>query len=1182
MPVLPSRTALAAALAIALGASAPSAESATRVVAAAPAVDAIDAARSNSDLLILRGGIFDPLSQSLDLSAAGAARTAGSSYAIVQFQPGRVSERNALALRGVEFLGYVPNNAYFVKLTRTGLAELRRDPAVRWAGGVEPGMKLDPSLWLGSRAASSARQPDGSYEIRVTTFRGVPAARVVEALAKLVPSARITAQSQRPDTLQYVRAAVSQSDIDRLLTAASSIDGVAFIEPFIQPRYHNSGAIGAIQGNSTAACAGSGAVCGPTPIWDHGIFGSGQIAGIADSGTTPNAAWFTTINTGSGEHTAITFADDPPPVPPAIGNLSTDNKILGYWVQPGSHPYDAGVFHGTHTTGTLVGDASGTFGATTYIASTPIAANHELADGMAPNAQLLIQDIGADASTSVTVLDFQGTIEQSFNGGARIHNNSWGAPTGGTYSSDDVNLDHMSRKLEDMLVVMSAGNDGPSGGSIGSPGNAKNALTVGALGHAGSLTVASFSSRGPTSDGRTKPDIMAPGTSTISARGSTNVTGTPMAPQTASLDGTSMAAPTIAGNAVLARQFFVDGFYPRGEKTAADAYNPSGDVMKAVLLNGTNTMQTNWPNNNIGWGRGWLDGNLWFNDTMPNGDDSRRLRIFERTNPTGLSTGENNEYTIANVAAGIELRVTLTWFDPDAALGVASTLVNNLDLEVVDPNSATYLGNHLTGGVSTTGGTADNKNTVEQVRFTAPVAGSYTLRVKGTSVPGDGSPGTDRQGYALAVSGSFGPSPTAPAYPAPTDVAVSGNGTSGVAISFTGAAGAESFQLYRANGTCASANAGDFRMVATGATGPLTDDRTQGGFSYAYKVRGVQNDVEGDVSECVDVVSADDCTLAPTFDTQSLAADSTNSTCSVGLTWTAATASCPTSTGVTYKVIRDTDPYFGNPQTLADNLTSPDYTDTAVTNGTPYYYQVVAADSIGNEAPESRVLNVTPSGADGPDPADLLDDVDTHTYLSLEAPWQITNTAAADGVFSYHNAGDNQSYPDLTCASMTLPEIVLPDSATMSFEAKYDLEFEWDGIVQEISTDGGTTWNDLPPDGGYPSDFSQTLNPPVNACGYPANHGAFNGVTTPSSNADPGNGTATAVFKPFTTDLGAYAGQTVMIRLRMSSDPSTTFDGFFLDALHITGEGGTPDIIFQDGFDGPPTGIIRGGDYVCH
>ena len=152
MPAMPSRTALAAALALAL--AAPTAFSATRVVPSSPTPDAIEAARPNSGLLLLRAGIFDSVSQQLDFSAAGAAPATRSSHAIVQFQPGQLADRKALEQRGVEFLGYVPNNAYYVRLSGLGLEQLRRDPAVRWAGTVEPGMKLDPRLWSGVRAKS--------------------------------------------------------------------------------------------------------------------------------------------------------------------------------------------------------------------------------------------------------------------------------------------------------------------------------------------------------------------------------------------------------------------------------------------------------------------------------------------------------------------------------------------------------------------------------------------------------------------------------------------------------------------------------------------------------------------------------------------------------------------------------------------------------------------------------------------------------------------------------------------------------------------------------------------------------------------------------------------------------------------------------------------------------------------
>ncbi|HJT97334.1 MAG TPA: S8 family serine peptidase, partial [Rhodanobacteraceae bacterium] len=1127
-------------------------------------------------------GIFDPKTQQIDAALVGAApATATSNYAIVQFNPGRLAEqRKALEARGVTFLGYVPNHAYYVRLGHSSLDEINRDANVRWAGALAPAFKLDPQLWTNARVDSAAKQADGSYEVMINAFAGVSSAEVAEAIEKLVPGVRITQRSERAQALPYVRAAVSVQSLDALIRAATGIEGVSFVSPWIPTHTMNSGAIGAIQGNATGACGGSGPICGPAPIWDHGIFGSGQIAGIADSGTTPNAAWFTTLDKGAGPHFEITFTDDPPPVLPNVGSLHPDSKILGYWLQPGGPTnYDYTSGHGTHTTGTIVGDAAGTFGANTYLAATPSAANHDLADGMAPNAQLLFQDIGPDDPRSVIIIDFEGTLDQSYAGGARIHSDSWGAGTSGQYTSDDANVDTATRRHEDQLVIIAAGNDQAGAMAVGSPGNSKNSVTVAALGHAGSLTKAGFSNSGPTADGRMKPDVSAPGSSTVSARFGTNVDGTATAPLTATISGTSMATPTIAGNTILLRQFLTDGWYPRGEKTAADAMIPTGAAMKAILLNGTNPINsTSWPSTGTGWGRAWLDGNLWFKSTMPNGDDSKRLRLFERPNAAGLETGEVNEYTIANVGAGVELRATLTWFDAPAAPGSASTLINNLDLEVVGPDSTVYLGNHFSSGASSPGGTADAKDTVEQVRFTAPAAGSYTFRVKGTDVPGDGESGSDRQGYALAVSGAFGmPDPTP--YPAPTGLAVASNDAGGISVSFNGMAGAQGFQLYRANGTCATAAAGDFHMVAHGSASPLADDRTQGGYSYAYKVRGVQNDVEGEVSSCIDVVSNDTCNLLPTFDRNSIVADGNHSSCSVELDWSAAASNCPAAPNVTYKVLRDNDPYLGNPQTVATDLATPGFVDTDVVNGTPYYYQVVATDSLGNAAPVSRVANATPAGADGPDPRNFLDDVDTHTYMSMEAPWQITNTAATNGSFSYHNAGDNQTYLAGACASVETPELTLPEQATLSYDAQYDVEWEWDGIVTEISTDGGQNWADLPPDGGYPSDFSQTQG---NGCDFPASQGAFNGVSTLADAADPGNGQTPAVFLPWTTDLASYGGQSVRIRWRFTSDGGAEFSGFWLDQVRITAP--TVDPIFADGFDGPPTGpfAVRGGDYVCH
>ena len=155
-----------------------------------------------------------------------------------------------------------------------------------------------------------------------------------------------------------------------------------------------------------------------------------------------------------------------------------------------------------------------------------------------------------------------------------------------------------------------------------------------------------------------------------------------------------------------------------------------------------------------------------------------------------------------------------------------------------------------------------------------------------------------------------------------------------------------------------------------------------------------------------------------------------------------------------------------------------------------------------------------------------------------------------------------------------LLELTLPPAAALTYKAQYDVEYQWDGVVTEISTDGGVTWTDLPPDGGYPSDFSQTQG---NGCDFPASQGAFNGVSTAGNPADPGNGSTTPEFLDFGNDLSAYVGQTVRIRWRFSSDGGAEFSGFWLDEVRLSGE--SIDTIFEDGFEG--TGG-SGGDYVCH
>lgn len=1159
---------LAAAISLLLVASAATAQGPRAVQPSAVGAEQLsDAVVNNARLLLTRAGAIDPTQERVDYSATGAAADVTTArYALVQFADRDRGGRERLEKRGFRILGYVPNNAFIVGLgEQRSLADLNSDRGVRWAGLYQPGMKLDPALYASARG-SLGQAPGGGINVEIYGFAGESAEALAQVVLK-VSGVRASVVNPRADS-PYVRLNVEAANLADLVRVATGMEGVAWVGHYLQPELDNSGAIGAIQGNSTVNVAGSGTVeAGRTPIWDHGIFGSNQIVSISDSGLDANEAWFTTLDKGSGPVTAVTEADTP--VPPALGTAYPTRKVYGYWVQPGATAYDnnqtcttsATSFHGTHTSGTIAGDAAGTFGST-YLASTPTAANHELADGMAPNSQLLFQDIGNDTSGCLSITDLSSTLSQAYAASARIHSASWGAPTGGVYSGNDYEVDYTLSKEEDMLFVVSAGNSGAQGNqTIGSPGNAKNAVTVGATAHAGGVNVASFSSRGPTADGRRKPDVMAPGSSTISAAGDASTTTTPETPASSSKSGTSMAAPTVSGNAALMRQFFADGFYPRGTRNAADKYNPSGMAMKAAILNGTNPVSTaNWDSNTYGWGRMWLDSNLWFSNTMTGGDDNRRLRLFERTQAAGLKTGDSHVYSITNVGAGQELRATLAWYDIEAQQGAVVSLVNNLDLEVTGPGG-TYLGNVFASGVSTTGGTADARNTVEQVRFTAPVAGTYTFVVRGTNIPGGSRPNTNRQGYALAVSGAFGLPATAPAA-APVAVSATNSGNQ-VNVAFTGAA--SSYQLYRADGTCASVDAGNFRLVGGGAASPLTDSTPQSGKTYAYKIRGIANDVEGEVSNCVEVTSTAACTLQPEFSHDSVAVTSTQgTTCTVGLAWDAAQANCAASTGISYAVQRDSSPYFPAPATVVSGHPSTTYNDTAVAFAQPYFYRVTASDSLGNTAPVSLVVNGTPIGPDGVRGDSYSDNGDDRIFVTLDSPWHVTNTSASTGTRSYHSGYDNVTYPSATCAAIATPKLLVQPGAVLSFQARYDLEYQWDGMVMEISTDNGATWSDLPPDGGYPDTLAETQSPPINACGYPNTQGAFTGVTTPAANNSSANGSA-SVYKPFTRNLSSYAGQSVRIRWRVTADSNTEFAGAFIDDISLGGS--ALDRLFADGFE---------------
>jgi len=1072
--------------------------------------------------LALRGGVIDPQAQRLSTSLTALDARRDARIAVVQFDGDGAGLREKLAGLGVEIVGFLPNQAYVVRHGRVTPAQLQTLAGVRWAGAYEATWKVQPSLLA---------TPNGSADItlEIEGFAGESASRIARAMRKSVPGAAL--QLTREDARSpRIRISAPAGQAQLLVIAAATLDGVAWVGAFAEPRLHNDESIGPMQANAATG----------TPIWDRDITGTGQIVAISDSGLDRNESWFTRYDNGSGVVNMLTDTDSVSPIPPAIGATWPMRKVYAYWVQPGATGYDnnadcgggATGYHGTHVVGTVAGDRGAT--------ATPTDPAHDAGgdDGMAPNAQILFQDIGNDTTGCLSGLgNLRATIAQASAGGARLSNNSWGAGTAGAYAGNDVDVDAATWDVQDLLFVVSAGNDGPGATSIGSPGNAKNALTVGANGHGNAASIASFSSRGPTQDQRIKPDIVGPGVAIVSAAGNSDDSPLEQAGTTRTLSGTSMSAPTVTGAAALLRQYFEHGWYPRGSRTPADRVDPNGALTKALLLNGTAVLGS-WPTNTFGWGRLWLESNLYFNAGIGGGaGDTRRMRLWERERSAGLATGEQHAYTLQAVGVGEELRVTLVWFDPEGGLGAAISLVNNLDLEVIAPNGTdVFRGNVFVAGASSPNtGMADMRNTVEQARIIAPVAGTYQIRVRAAAVPGNGREFSTRQGYAVVASGRFGLPDAPPAIP-PTGMTVVSNGVAGVGIGYTGSS-TQGYQLYRAEGTCGTADSGDFRLVASTAGNLAVDDFTQGGYNYAYKVRAVANDIEGSASSCINALSADSCTRRPSFDSTAAVRDFTNSSCSVQLGWPPGASNCPTAAGVTYRVERDSSPYFTAPTTIAAAATGTSYTDSMVVGGNPYYYRVTAIDAVGNLSTPSSVLNATPIGPDGAS-GGLFDDVDDNTYMSMQRPWQITNVRASNGILSYHNAADGQTYAPDICAAITTIPVRVPPNGVLRYRARFNLELNWDGVVVEISTNGGTSWADLPPTGGYPSTLSQTQNPPVNACGYPATQGAF-------------TGSSDGAFNSYTSNLAAFAGQTVLLRWRFTSDPGAEEEGFYLDEVSL-------------------------------
>jgi hypothetical protein len=644
---------------------------------------------------------------------------------LVKF-PGPVTAEQLAALSArARIYTYLPHDTFLVRPYAGGTNRMRAGAAgTAWAGVYKPEYKVSRDML--DRAAFA---PDESHTVMATVYPDADLSRVVEAATRL-PGATVVG-ADRGTQFSRIRLRVEGAWLADAAAQLADVADVFWVDVEGRRELLNDTTIWVGQSGLNANMA--------TPVFARGIHGEGQVVGYVDTGIDPDSCYFretagglpptnacnggTAVNTARRKVLAVDFLTQSE-CNGGIANTEWDTQN-----------------HGTHVAGTIAGDNL----------ANPI--THDPGDGMAPGAKLVVQDAGFATDNcgdlpgiGCPVVDLTPIFQQAYTQGARIHTNSWGdnenAVRQNNYTAASQDVDDFMFTHPDMLILFAAGNSGPGTGSVGSPSTNKNGLSVGAtLRGTSANSMASFSSCGPTTDSRIKPDLTMPGSGIISARNDANVATNNCT--TISMSGTSMASPGAAGMAALVRQYFTDGFYPTGAAVTANRFTPTAALVKATMLNSTAVMTGTGtgpvPNNCQGWGRVLLDDSLFFT-----GDARRNFVADDAGFPQG-GAGQTKTFTF-NVTAGQGLRVTLAWTDFPSTPAASINLNNDLDLTVSGP-SGTFLGNVFSASQSTTGGAADRRNNVEQVRLNTPVAGTYTVTVRAFNVPSSAQP------FALVVSG---------------------------------------------------------------------------------------------------------------------------------------------------------------------------------------------------------------------------------------------------------------------------------------------------------------------------------------------------------------------------------------------------------------------------------------------
>lgn len=602
-------------------------------------------------------------------------------------------ERAALQAAGIHLLSYIPQNTWLAWIPAQMDLQAISPTAVRWMGRLLPTDKISPALQAHG-VASWATGQDGRALLDVHFFADVAA----DEARGIITGHSGQIQEDLSDFSHYL--VWFPADAVNVLAAE---DAVLWVDNAPPPKVAlNDGARAAANVDSVQAGGLDG-----TDV-DLGIWDGGRV----DDTHADLSGRVTVVDTGA-----------------SLGD------------------------HATHVAGTMAGDGS---------LSDSHGGSAQQWRGMAPGADVFSYDWNSPTT------EHNGAINTY---GIELSQNSWGngveegnCSLYGDYTSwardyDEIVTGVYTRSIPVVFAAGNERNDGDCGMDPNPPypnyanilppgGTAKNTITVGAT-NSDDNSMTTFSSWGPVDDGRLKPDVVAPGdesgvaaiTSTVPDAFIDNEPsldcdgfGDDFCYPYDEMQGTSMAAPVVSGiGALLIEQYHT-----------TYGTEPLPSTVKALFIHTATDLDngTSWynPGPDYASGYGLVDAQAAVDAIVAQG-------VLEHH----VANGETFSHTIELSQTVSSLKVTLVWDDPPAAVLADPTLVNNLDLELVEPNGTTIHypwvldpgnpSNNATTGV-------DSVNNVEQVYVTDPVTGTWTARVKGTNVP-DGP-----QNYSLAGSGA--------------------------------------------------------------------------------------------------------------------------------------------------------------------------------------------------------------------------------------------------------------------------------------------------------------------------------------------------------------------------------------------------------------------------------------------